>query len=377
MKKPVWFKVFLTMMVLMTLGSHSTILAQENVPESETAPEIRAAISPMISYQGRLVEDGVPVNGNRQMTFALETTGGGEIWSMSATTVNVVNGLFQVNLGPFPEGKVREMGQDMWLKVKVEGLVLPRQQLLGAPYAFSLAPGAVVSGATNYPTLSVYNNGSSMGIYGFSADSIGLWASSTNSKGMYGTSTNSIGVSGESTNNIGVAAFSYAAGVPALRARSASPDGIAISALANSTLASVKVKNTGTGPLLEGYAGDADEFVPEFVVKNDGTVQQELGATGLVKAGALVKCAKIDSRVIRQFNNVIGAGSVTVVNMDLTGTCRVDVDFDLSQRYWVVSNPDPTPHIISCAEVPPDTLLCSRFDLTGDVVDGQIMLLIY
>jgi hypothetical protein len=365
------------MIVLLTLGSHATTLAQESSLEAEAAPETRSVISPMISYQGRLVENGVPANGNRQMAFAIVVAGGTPIWSLAATPVSVTNGLFQVNLGPFDESVIYHMHNQLWLKVQVEGVDLPEQPLLGAPYAFSLAPGAVVSGATTYAVFTAINTGASMGIYGHSNDSVGIRASSTNNAGLYGTSTNSIGVSGESTNGTGVLAYTYAAGVPALHAGSNSASGIAVIASVNSTLASVKIKNTGTGPLLEGYAGDADEFVPEFIIGNDGSVQQELGATGLVKAGALVYCGKSDSEVIRQFNNVIGANPITIADVGAAGTCHVDPDFDLSQRYWVVTNPDPSPHFITCAVDYTGTLLCSRFDTTGNVVDGRIMLLIY
>lgn len=377
MPRPAWFKVILSMMLLLSLSSHSTILAQEKPIEDVTAPEIRAVISPMISYQGRLVEDGIPVSGARQMSFSIERTGEVAIWAMPPTMVQVTNGLFQVDLGPFEETVVYQMHQALWLKVQVEGVTLPSQQLLGAPYAFSLAPGAVVQGATTVPMFTASNSGTGIGMVGLSAGSYGIRAISTNDAGFYGTSTNSIGVMGESTNGNGVYALSYAPGIAALYAVSDSPEGIAISTFVSSAKASIVTKNTGSGPLLEGYAGDSDEFVPEFIVHNDGTVQQELGASGLVKVGALVYCAKTDSAIYRQFNNVIGADPITIDNGIVTGTCHIDPGFDLSNSYWVVSNPDPTPHIISCAMDYTDTLWCTRFDTTGNVVDGRIMLLIY
>jgi len=371
------FKVILSMILLLTLSSHSTTLAQESpVEEDASAPEIRAVISPMISYQGRLVESGVPANGDRLMSFSIERTDEVEIWSMPAAAVSVSNGLFQVNLGPFAESVVSQMHQDLWLTVQVEGTDLPPQQLLGAPYAFSLVPGAVIRGtSTTVPMLSVSNE-SGLGISGHSVSSYGVYATSTNKEGLRGSSTNSTGVYGESTHGTGVFAYSYAVNTPALSARSDADLGIAISALVDSTNASIVTKNTGTGPLLKGYAGD-DEFVPEFIIQNDGTVQQGLGASGLVKAGALVDCAKTDSAVIRQFNNVIGADPITVSDMDVTGSCHIDPGFDLSTSYWVVTNPDPTPHIISCAVETTEIFVCARFDLTGNVVDGNIMILIY
>lgn len=376
MQKTAWFKVFISMIILLILSSHSTTQAQEELTADVTAPEIRAVISPMISYQGRLVENGIPANGVRKMDFSIETTGEVEIWSMEMPAVSVSNGLFQVNLGPFGEGIVSQMGQDLWLKVVVEGTPLPRQQLMGAPYAFSLVPGATVNGTTAVPMFSV-SNGLGIGIKGNSEHLVGVQGLSSNNFGLEGRSTYSSGVYGESNNSHGVFAFGYAPNVSALYAGSGSPEGIAILGLVDSTKAAIVTKNGGSGPLLEGYAGDTDEFTPEFIIQNDGSVKQELGASGLVKAGALLYCAKTDSEIYRQFNNVIGATPISIIDTGITGQCEINPGFDLSNSYWVVTNPDPTSDIISCSIYHPNRFMCTRFDTNGDVVDGKIMLLFY
>jgi hypothetical protein len=202
-------------------------------------------------------------------------------------------------------------------------------------------------------------------------------ASSNYNYGLRGSSINFPGVYGESNHNSGVVAYGYAPNVAGLFAGSDSSEGIGIKTLVNSSEPTTIMRNNGSGPLLEGYAGDIDDDVPEFIINNNGTVQQELGANGLVKIGALVYCAKADSEIIRHFNNVIGSGPITIDDGDITGSCHIDPGFDPRQSYWVVTNPDPTPHIISCAIDYTNTLLCTRFDTDGNVVDGRIMLLIY
>lgn len=291
MRKSSWVTLPVLFILVIALGMKTPTLAMDELIQEISIQDIRAEISPMISYQGRLVENGIPANGDRQMAFSIMDANDLAIWSLPATTVNVSHGLFQIDLGPFDEAVINKMGQGLRLMVQIGDTVLPGQQLTGTPYAFSLVPGAVISGSTSGSIFSI--------------------------------------------------------------------------------------KNSGNGALFQGSSGLDHETELKIIIQNDGTMQQDLGATGLVKAGALVYCAKSGSEVYQQFNNVIDANPITVSDMDITGTCHIDPDFDLSQRFWVVSNPDPTPHIISCAVDYTGTLLCSRFDTDGFVVDGGIMLLIY
>ena len=63
-----------------------------------------ADVPQLINYQGKLIEDGVPVDGFRTMTFSLwETDAGGDpasaIWWETQVSVEVVEGIYDVQMG--------------------------------------------------------------------------------------------------------------------------------------------------------------------------------------------------------------------------------------------------------------------------------------
>ncbi|HJV90339.1 MAG TPA: tail fiber domain-containing protein [Holophagaceae bacterium] len=64
------------------------------------APE--AAPSPVIAYQGRLLESGLPVTGNRDFVFALLDGAATELWNSGTQTLPVTNGLYSASLGSAP-----------------------------------------------------------------------------------------------------------------------------------------------------------------------------------------------------------------------------------------------------------------------------------
>ena len=343
----------------------------------------RTIYSAMMSYQGRLLEDGLAVSGVREMTFSLWTavTGGTEIWDMAPINVTVSNGLFQVNLGPFDETTIRMMKTALWLEVEIDGTVLPRQRLMGAPFAFSLAPGSEVTGSTVYAMFSAHND-TGNGIMGSSVDDIGVLGTSISGSGVVGRSTNAAGVFGESTSDHGLQAVGYGPGLggAALMSTANSDSGVGILAVANSSNATIISRNNGAGALFEGYAGDADEFVPEFVVQNNGTVQQEASAFGLVKAGAVINCNGASSSLMSSFTNVIGAPPLAIDNVSVPGAgfCVVDLGFPLSGRYWSATIPTPTFQFVSCyTPGDPTKLTCTMFDLSANLSSGYIMLLVY
>jgi len=90
------------------------------------------------TYQGELVEAGVPGNGNYQMTFELfDAVSGGNSKSMviGPFGVNVSDGIFTVELdfgpGPFD-------GEQLWLDIRIGAVGLsPRQKLTASPYALA------------------------------------------------------------------------------------------------------------------------------------------------------------------------------------------------------------------------------------------------
>jgi len=221
-------------------------VAGESPARDPNAPS--AYITPTLSYQGRLVESGVPVTGNRSMTFSLHdaATGGTQWWVEGPKAVAVSNGLFTVTLGDTTALDVSIFAKQLYLGINVAGTTLPRQLLQGAPYALSLAPGADVYGETNESLLYAHNYGGGQGLKGYSASGHGVYAESASS-GINGATLFS-----KNTNANGIAL-------------------VAQNTSSNDT--AMVVENDGTGPLLKGFGGDSGN--DEFNFQNDGTFQDK------------------------------------------------------------------------------------------------------
>lgn len=112
-------------------------------------------LTPQVSYQGRLTNDsGAPLSGDYHLTFGLyDQSSGGTALYTETDTVAVQDGLFDTVVGPgsavagiSPE----DLAKPLWLEVSVSNgtiteTLTPRQRLYGAPYAFTLMPGAIIS----------------------------------------------------------------------------------------------------------------------------------------------------------------------------------------------------------------------------------------
>ena len=184
-----------------------------------------AELTKQMTYQGRLTDSGGnPIDGTRNLVFRLYTaeTGGSAIWEEPHNGVQVDNGLFNVVLGGISELDEADFHQALFLEIEVNGQTLsPRQPLHGAPYAFSLVPGAVIRGAidkteTYSSTLTVANFGDGQALAGYSALSTALAGRSDANDGWgvlgyaAATSGNNIGVYGRSDSSGGQGVWGYA-----------------------------------------------------------------------------------------------------------------------------------------------------------------------
>lgn len=110
------------------------------------APEL----VPIFSHQGRLLDEtGNPVaDGNYTVEYRIfNAASGGTAAYTESQSVPVEDGLFTTSLGLSGTITPTIFAQPTWLEVTVNGETLaPRQQLQGAPYAFSLASGSAVQG---------------------------------------------------------------------------------------------------------------------------------------------------------------------------------------------------------------------------------------
>lgn len=177
-------------------------------PQPEKPLVSAAAVTSGISYQGRITNPGgTPLNGNYIMRFVIynAAVAGSALWDSGNMNVAVANGLFTVILGV---DQADFNGQAVWLSIIVDGETLsPRQEILPAPYALSLRPGAdiesdsigaadaILAGyapATGTALYADANGGA--GLFGDSEQSYGVWGSSNNSWGGYFTSESGHGI---------------------------------------------------------------------------------------------------------------------------------------------------------------------------------------
>jgi len=106
---------------------------------------------PTFSHQGRLLDSsGDPVaDGNYEVIYHLYNSAieGSPVYTDTQTVV-VEDGLFTTSIGAIDSIEPEIFSQPTWMEITVEGETLtPRERLQGAPYAFSLASGAVVQGS--------------------------------------------------------------------------------------------------------------------------------------------------------------------------------------------------------------------------------------
>jgi hypothetical protein len=238
--------VFVVVMLFLLTGSISTSgSAAEDVGAFE--PQLASATTPStIYYQGRLTNpDGEPLNGSFNFKFQVWDAESGGLYYGTDTIVNgvmVENGLFAVNVD-VPHNAFD--GQRLWLQVYVNDIPLsPRQELLAAPYALSLKPGASItspdidtlhvgnsssgwaveawstgniallgtSGSVSFNPPSglhgVHGVGEDVGVYGKSYSGDGVYAGSESGYGLYAESITHAGVYGTSDTGNGVRGYS-------------------------------------------------------------------------------------------------------------------------------------------------------------------------
>jgi len=151
--------------------------------------KLMAAPPPMVfhlTYQGRLADAaGNPVaNQTVDMTFRIyeQPTGGTAVWTQDRAIPTDANGLFTTILSinpPLKEGGVEAIN-NLWLGVQAgsDPEMEPRQRLTGAPYAFTLVPGAGITGTVSHmepPTamLFISNMGTGTGLIARSEKGVG------------------------------------------------------------------------------------------------------------------------------------------------------------------------------------------------------------
>lgn len=106
-----------------------------------------AQVPQLINYQGRLIESGTPVTGDRSMTFRIYTVAidGTAQWTEVRDgsvhpRVSVTNGVFSIKLGEFTSIPSSVFsGASTYLETQVGTTILGRERLVAVPYAYHSA----------------------------------------------------------------------------------------------------------------------------------------------------------------------------------------------------------------------------------------------
>jgi hypothetical protein len=141
-------------MTVVQASSPTRTYAQSAEPQN--APlAIQVNTGPGFSYQGHLAENGAAVTGVCRFTFGLfdRLASGSQIGNnQEVSGVSVEGGAFALVLNAANQfGDQAFNGQARWLEISVDcgsgaTTLSPRQELLAAPYALGLRPGAIISG---------------------------------------------------------------------------------------------------------------------------------------------------------------------------------------------------------------------------------------
>ena len=194
--------------------------SEPNINEPARIEDTTTAVYNVIPIQGRLTDDsGNPLDGYHVITFTLYAT------SYDTTplcqdddSVNVENGLFNAEMDWCDSSDID--GKRLYLGIQVEGdaEMTPRQPIYPVPYAFSLRPGAIISGSLSSAILHVENwssSGRGVRVYAMSETGVnygivgasrspdgfgGYFYNNGGGTGLYGSSTNGYGVYGNTDN---------------------------------------------------------------------------------------------------------------------------------------------------------------------------------
>jgi hypothetical protein len=337
-----------------------------------------AGIYPLLSYQGRLYENGAPVNGARQMTFRVCRNEPGtscyNVWSEGPKTITVTNGLFTTLLGDMTPLDGGAFSYGATLEVQVGSQVLPRQPLGGAPYAMTLAPGAMVyeSGSSGY-ALHLYSySGGGLSAAGMTtavyANSVAGHAIDATS-GSSGRDAATLHVSNtESSSSSGVAANIESTGLP--------PALIVHNSMSGNDLSGAALyARTNGGPAIR--AVDEGESTETFSVQGNGDIRQARGADGAVKAAVYAYCANSGATIGRAFGPP--GANFSISSGGTAGECTFDFGFKIDDRFFTATPEGSTPVIVSCSYIfmHEPNLGCRVTNPAGAGVNSNIMIVVY
>lgn len=197
--------VTLGLLLLGGLGAYWPAIAGADSPISTGSSA--ATIGDAITYQGFLTDaNGGPLSGTFTMRFRIfnDSAAGALLWDGGNLSVEVEKGLFAVRLEITTD---IFNGEELWVEQTIDGEVLtPRQEIVPAPMAHTLRPGAIIKGTANaIPNnylLDVQMNNDT-----FSFNRGAIFGQSTTGNAVYGLAQNGRAVYGQTEDGYAVYGF--------------------------------------------------------------------------------------------------------------------------------------------------------------------------
>ena len=193
------------LLLLGGLGAYWPDWVDADSPEAEVSP--LAIIGDATTYQGYLTNgSGVPLDGTFTMRFQIYNApaGGALLWDSGNTAITVNGGLFETRLGITTD---IFNGEELWLAQTINGeLLTPRQEILPAPMAHTLRPGAIVKGTANaFPNNYVFEAHMNNDAFAFNRGAI--TGQSTTGNAIYGLANNGRAIYGQTQDGYAVYGF--------------------------------------------------------------------------------------------------------------------------------------------------------------------------
>lgn len=206
--KNLLLQVFITaagLLLLGGLGIYWPTLVGAGVVGSSSDPA--ATIADAITYQGYLTdENDVPLNGTYLMRFVIfnDEIAGTTLWDSGDINVSVNDGLFETR---FPINDDIFNGEELWVSQTVNSETLtPRQEILPAPMAHTLRPGAIIKG-----TASAISNNYTIEVHldndAFAFNRGAIAAQTTTGNAIYSLAPNGRAVYGQTSDGYAIYGF--------------------------------------------------------------------------------------------------------------------------------------------------------------------------
>jgi len=193
------------LLLLGVLGAYWPRWVEASPASSTLAPS--ATIADAITYQGYLTDaNDVPLTGTFTMQFEIynAATDGDLLWDGGSSEISVQDGLFETKLEITTD---IFNGEELWVAQTIDGeLLTPRQEILPAPMAHTLRPGAIVKGTANaLPNNYLLDVQMNNDAFGFNRGAIS--GQSTTGNAIYGLAANGRAIYGQTEDGYAVYGF--------------------------------------------------------------------------------------------------------------------------------------------------------------------------